>query len=103
ADPEARSDDLVALDEALNSLARHDAEAARLVNLRYFAGLSHQEAAEVLGLSRGAADRLLALARARLFRQPSQQRTAPNSLPRKRPRFLALRSEGSRIPTGSQP
>jgi RNA polymerase sigma factor (TIGR02999 family) len=69
--PESRSDDLVALDEALGRLERHDADAARLVKLRYFAGLSHQEAAQALGMSRGAADRLWALARAWLFRQLS--------------------------------
>jgi RNA polymerase sigma factor (TIGR02999 family) len=69
---EARPDDLVALDEALSQLERHDPDAARLVKLRYFAGLSHQEAAEALGISRGAADRLWALARAWLFRQLSQ-------------------------------
>jgi RNA polymerase sigma factor (TIGR02999 family) len=70
--PESRADDLVALDEALGRLERHDAEAARLVKLRYFAGLSHQEAAQALGLSRGAADRRWALARAWLFRQLSK-------------------------------
>jgi RNA polymerase sigma factor (TIGR02999 family) len=70
--PESRADDLVALDEALGRLERHDPDAARLVKLRYFAGLSHQEAAETLGLSRGAADRLWALARAWLFRQLSK-------------------------------
>ena len=70
--PEARADDLVALDEALSQLERHDPDAARLVKLRYFAGLSHQEAAEALGISRGAADRLWALARAWLFRQLSK-------------------------------
>jgi RNA polymerase sigma factor (TIGR02999 family) len=70
--PEARSDDLLALDEALSRLERHDPDAARLVQLRYFAGLSHQEAAEALGISRGAADRLWALARAWLFRQLSK-------------------------------
>src|SRR5262245_49629494 len=69
---EPRSDGLVALDEALSQLEHHDAEAARLVKLRYFAGLSHQEAAESLGISRGAADRLWALARAWLFRQLSK-------------------------------
>ena len=72
AGPEAPSDDLVALDEALSRLEHHDADAARLVKLRYFAGLSHQEAAEALGISRGAADRLWALARAWLFRQLSK-------------------------------
>jgi RNA polymerase sigma factor (TIGR02999 family) len=70
--PEARADDLVALDEALSRLEGHDADAARLVKLRYFAGLSHQEAAAALGISRGAADRLWALARAWLFRQLSK-------------------------------
>ena len=47
-------------------------DAARLVKLRYFAGLSHQEAADALGVSRGAADRLWALARAWLLRQLSK-------------------------------
>jgi RNA polymerase sigma factor (TIGR02999 family) len=70
--PEARPDDLVALEEALTRLEAHDPDAARLVTLRYFAGLSHQEAAETLGVSRGAADRLWALARAWLFRQLSK-------------------------------
>src|SRR5262245_22890174 len=70
--PEGRPDDLVALDEALARLERHDPDAARLVKLRYFTGLSHQEAAEALGISRGAADRLWALARAWLFRQLSK-------------------------------
>ena len=68
---EAPSDDLEALDEALTRLEGHEPDAARLVKLRYFAGLSHQEAAAALGVSRGAADRLWALARAWLFRQLS--------------------------------
>ena len=70
--PGARTDDLVALDEALTRLERHDPDAARLVKLRHFAGLSHQEAADALGISRGAADRLWALGRAWLFRQLSK-------------------------------
>src|SRR5438132_1232325 len=70
--PEARRDDLVALDEALSQLERHDPDAARLVKLRYFTGLSHQDAAAALGISRGAADRLWALGRAWLFRQLSK-------------------------------
>src|SRR5437868_600492 len=49
-----------------------DADAARLVKLRYFAGLGHVEAAEAMGISRGAADRLWALARAWLFRKLSK-------------------------------
>ena len=69
---EANSDDLVALDEALSRLECHDPDAARLVKLRYFAGLSHTDAAEALGISRGGADRLWALGRAWLFRQLSK-------------------------------
>jgi RNA polymerase sigma factor (TIGR02999 family) len=70
--PDAQSDDLVALDEALSRLENHDPDAAQLVKLRYFAGLSHRDAAEALGISRGAADRLWALGRAWLFRQLSK-------------------------------
>ena len=66
---EPPADDLLALDEALGALEGHDAQAARLVKLRYFAGLTHQEAAEALGIGRGAADRLWALARAWLYRR----------------------------------
>ncbi|HVC96835.1 MAG TPA: ECF-type sigma factor [Pirellulales bacterium] len=72
AGPEPRGDHLIALDEALSRLERHAPDAARLVKLRYFAGLSHQQAAESLGISRGAADRLWTLARVWLFRQVSK-------------------------------
>jgi RNA polymerase sigma factor (TIGR02999 family) len=65
------ADDLIALDQALSELERHDSPAAALVKLRYFAGLSHQEAADSLGVSRRAADRLWALARAWLYRRLS--------------------------------
>ena len=60
-------DDLLDLDVALTEFAQHDPAAAELVKLRYFAGLTNQEAAETLGISRRAADRLWALARAWLF------------------------------------
>ena len=70
--PDDLSDDLVALDDALTALGRHDPDAARLVTLRYFAGLSHHEAAEAMGISRGAADRLWALGRAWLYRRLSK-------------------------------
>src|SRR5262245_22599090 len=43
-------DDLIALDEALTQLERHESQAAMLVKLRYFAGMSHQEAAAALGI-----------------------------------------------------
>jgi DNA-directed RNA polymerase specialized sigma24 family protein len=61
--------DLLELDDALSELERHDATAAQLVKLRYFAGFGHQEAAEALGIGRREADRLWALARAWLYQQ----------------------------------
>jgi RNA polymerase sigma factor (TIGR02999 family) len=68
---EGREAELLALDDALAELERHDPQAARLVKLRYFAGLSHQEAAQALGVSRRAADRLWSLARAWLYQRLS--------------------------------
>jgi RNA polymerase sigma factor (TIGR02999 family) len=61
--PEA-SDDLLALDDALGRLATADPDAARLVQLRYFAGLTVQQAADLLGMSRRSTERLWAYARA---------------------------------------
>jgi RNA polymerase sigma factor (TIGR02999 family) len=54
---EVPTEDLLALDEALTKLAGDDPIKARLVNLRYFAGLSVDEAATILGISRATADR----------------------------------------------
>jgi RNA polymerase sigma factor (TIGR02999 family) len=61
------SEDLLALDEALELLAAEDRQKAELVKLRYFAGLSVEEAARCLGLSRATADRYWAYARAWLY------------------------------------
>jgi RNA polymerase sigma factor (TIGR02999 family) len=61
--------ELLALDEALDELERHDAQAAGLVKLRFFAGFSHQEAADALDISRRAADRLWVLAKAWLYQR----------------------------------
>src|SRR5262245_21937666 len=61
-------DEILAVHEALDELERHDAQAAALVKLRFFAGFGHQEAADILGLSRRAADRLWLLARTWLYR-----------------------------------
>jgi RNA polymerase sigma factor (TIGR02999 family) len=66
-----RSNDLLALDEALDELERHDPQAAQLVKLRYFAGLTHQLAADALKITRRAADRLWAVAKAWLYRRIS--------------------------------
>lgn len=58
------SEELLDLDEALTEFAREDARKARLVELRYFAGLSLEEAARVLDISPATADRDWAFARA---------------------------------------
>jgi len=58
------SDKLLALDDALIRLADKDPVKAELVKLRYFAGLTAQEAAAVLGISTASADRYWAYARA---------------------------------------
>ena len=60
-------DDLLALDEALTRLASEEPAKAALVKLRYFAGLSLDEAAEVLGISRATAKRYWTYARAWLY------------------------------------
>jgi RNA polymerase sigma factor (TIGR02999 family) len=59
--------DLLDLDELLDRLAGADARAAELVELRFFAGLTGDQAAEVLGISPRSADLLWAYARAWLF------------------------------------
>ena len=51
------ADELLALDESIDRLAQEDPRKAELVKLKYFAGISHQEAAKVLGISRATADR----------------------------------------------
>jgi RNA polymerase sigma factor (TIGR02999 family) len=67
----ASSLDLLALDEALTRLAQEDPEKAELVQLRFFAGLSHEEAAEVLGVSVVTVKRHWRYARVWLHRQIS--------------------------------
>jgi RNA polymerase sigma factor (TIGR02999 family) len=61
--------DLVALDAALTRFTAQDPQAARLVELRHFAGLSLSEASQVLGISPRTADRVWAYARAWLYRE----------------------------------
>lgn len=65
----AAADDLLALDDALQRLTRHDPQSAELVKLRYFAGLTIPQAAEVLGVSPRKADFLWSFARAWLRRE----------------------------------
>src|SRR5947209_2183790 len=63
------ADDVVALDDALARLAENRPVKAELVKLRYFAGLTVNEAAEVLGVSTSTADRHWTYARAWLYRE----------------------------------
>lgn len=64
-----RSVDLIALDDALKELARLDARQARIVELRFFGGLSSEQTAKVLCISRATAERSWASARAWLYRE----------------------------------
>jgi RNA polymerase sigma factor (TIGR02999 family) len=74
---EERSASIVALDDALDALAGIDPEKARLVELRYFAGLTIEETAETLGTSPATVKREWALARAWLHREIRRDRPAP--------------------------
>lgn len=60
-------DNLLAVSEALDKLGQEDATKAELVKLRFFAGLSVQEAADMLGISRATADRYWAYAKVWLY------------------------------------
>lgn len=65
-------DRLLTLHEALTRLETHDCKAAELVKLRYFAGFTHTQAAELMGISRGMADGLWTIARAWLHREMAE-------------------------------
>jgi RNA polymerase sigma factor (sigma-70 family) len=64
-DPAVRppNDDIIALNEALDQLAAIEPQTAELVKLRYFAGLTNKQSAELLGISPRKADSLWAYAR----------------------------------------
>jgi RNA polymerase sigma factor (TIGR02999 family) len=66
-DARESGEELLALNEALDALAREDPAKADLVKLRYFGGLSVQEAADALGISRATADRYWAYAKVWLY------------------------------------
>jgi RNA polymerase sigma factor (TIGR02999 family) len=70
-------EDLLALDEILERLTRHDPTAAQLVKLHYFAGLSVEDAGKLLGLSRTSAYRLWTFVRAWLRCQVSDDSAGP--------------------------
>lgn len=69
-----RSVDLVALDDALSDLANRDARKGRIVELRFFGGLSTEETAEVLGISPRTVKREWRLAKAWLYHELNQGR-----------------------------
>ena len=64
--------DLIALDNALNELARLDPQQSRIVEMRFFGGLSIEDTAEVIGVSRTTVKREWATARAWLLREMSR-------------------------------
>src|SRR5882672_10514133 len=73
ADPEA----LLLVSEALEKLEQEDPEAAQLVKLRFFAGMTNEEAGKALGVSERTAKRYWTFARAWLFRElrrPTRER-----------------------------
>jgi RNA polymerase sigma factor (TIGR02999 family) len=67
------ADNVLALDEALTSFAAAEPVMAKLVNLRYFAGLKENEAAAALGLSRATASRYWTYARAWLIKAMNEK------------------------------
>jgi RNA polymerase sigma factor (TIGR02999 family) len=73
--PVLQDAELLALDEALNDLYQSDERQAKIVDMKFFGGLSAPEVADVLGLSRATVDREWAMARAWLHRQ--MRRTEP--------------------------
>lgn len=67
---------LLRIDEALERLTAEDAEAAKLVKLRFFVGMDYEEAAKALGISERTAKRHWTFARAWLFRELSTPASA---------------------------
>ncbi len=70
--PQRASVDVVALDDALNTLAKIDARQSRVVELRFFAGLSLEETSEVMGIATATVQRDWTAARAWLHREISR-------------------------------
>ena len=66
------TEDVIALDDALRDLESQEAQTAELVKLRYFAGFTNRQAAELLGISRRKADSLWAFAKVWLYERMSE-------------------------------
>jgi RNA polymerase sigma factor (sigma-70 family) len=71
-----RSSDIIALDDALNSLAAFDERKCRIIELRFFGGLTLEETAEMLGLSITTVGKEQRMAEAWLHREVSRSATA---------------------------
>ena len=69
----ADDDTLLAVDEALTKLAREDPDSAEFIKLRFFAGMTNDEAAQALGIPERTARRHWSFARAWLFREIRRQ------------------------------
>ncbi len=69
-----RNEDILAVNEALDRLTAVDPEAANLVKLRFFAGLTSEQAARALGISARTADRIWRYARAFLLKELKDER-----------------------------
>jgi RNA polymerase sigma factor (TIGR02999 family) len=74
-----RAAEMIALDEALTELAKHDERKARIVELRFFAGMSIDETSELLGVSPGTVMKDWTLAKAWLQREMQRSRADQNN------------------------
>ena len=63
---------MLLVDEALSALAQQNAQAAELVKLRFFAGMTTEQVADLLDISRATAERYWSYARAWLYREMSE-------------------------------
>jgi RNA polymerase sigma factor (TIGR02999 family) len=77
--PQRRDLNLVALDDAINGLAEMDPQQGRIVELRFFGGLSIEETSEVLGISPATVKRDWAVAKAWLYRDLSGREMLENA------------------------
>jgi RNA polymerase sigma-70 factor, ECF subfamily len=68
-----RTEDLVALDQALDKLARREPRKAKIIEMRFFGGLTEEETAKVLNLSRGTVKRDWEIAKLLLYRELSSE------------------------------
>lgn len=79
--PEQQAEELLAVDEALERLARQDERKSKVIELKYFGGLSREEIAETLGLSVGTVKHDLALGEAWLRRALSSKPAGKSAWP----------------------